>query len=77
MAPQGTTIQLRLGSFDCERSDIDAQDVEAALRHPNRIGSCPRADLQHLGRPNATRSDELDTSNGSGSPVSQGSSPEA
>jgi hypothetical protein len=46
--------------FDRERGDIDAKDLEAALRQPKRIGPRPRADLQRPRRPNATRGDELD-----------------
>jgi hypothetical protein len=59
-ATQTVTIQLSVGSFDCERGDIDAEHVEAALRQPNGIRPCTRADFKRLGWRNETRVDELD-----------------
>ena len=59
-ASETATIQFRIGSFDRERGDIDAQDLETALRQPDRIGPCTGANLQRPRGRNATRSDEFD-----------------
>ena len=58
-ATQSATIQLRRGTFDRERRDIDAQDLEAPLRQPKSIRPCSRADLERPRRPNPARGDEL------------------
>jgi hypothetical protein len=54
-ATEMPTIQLRVGSFDRERCDVDATDLEAALREPNRIRARPRADLERPRGPNPAR----------------------
>jgi len=46
------TPQFRVGSFDRQGGDIDAQHVEAALRQPDRIRPRARADLQRPRGPN-------------------------
>jgi hypothetical protein len=60
MAGQFAILRLRDGSFNRERSDINAKYLETALGQPNGICPRTRADLERLGWLNATRGDELD-----------------
>ena len=75
-ATQNPAIQLRRGTFHCERGDVDAQDLEAALRQPKSIRPCSRADLERPRRPNPARGDELNQQR-LRLPVSQGRAPAA